>query len=327
MVQRQGIFIISLDFELGWGVHDINADGHYDENILAVHKVVPDMLKLFQQYDIHATWATVGALFAHSVDELKAYIPDEKPSYNKPTFAPYHLIDQQKIKRQDKRYFAPQLIEQVVNTPYQEMATHTFSHYYCLERGQTSEQFKADLEAAFDIGKTAYQSIIFPRNQTNPKYLAVCEALGIRAYRGNTRHALYAPHCHQAGWKLRRLLLILDTYINLTGHHTFPLSSIQKDPIYNIPASAFLRPYHRKLHLLERLRIRRIKRAMTYAAKNNEIYHLWWHPHNLGKYLSRNFQALEEILAHYAELKARYGFESKNMQEVVDSIENKKGED
>lgn len=327
MVQRQGTFIISLDFELGWGLHDVNTNRHYDENILAVHKVVPEMLKLFQRYDIHATWATVGALFAKSVEELKTYIPAEKPSYDRPAYAPYPLIEQGNIKAQDARYFAPHLIEQVKQVPHQEMATHTFSHYYCLERGQTSEQFREDIKAAIEIGKTAYTSIVFPRNQTNPQYLKVCESLGIRAYRGNTRHPLYAPHCYQTGWKWRRILLIIDTYLNLTGHHTFSLSTIEKDPIYNIPASAFLRPYHRKMHLLERLRIRRIKRAMTYAAKNNEAYHLWWHPHNLGKHTARNFAALEEILAHYEVLNKRYGFQSKSMQDVVDSIENQKGED
>lgn len=78
------------------------------------------------------------------------------------------------------------------------------------------------------------------------------------------------------------------------------------------------------MHFLERFRIRRIKEAMTYAAKNNEIYHLWWHPHNLGKNVYPNFKALGEILQHYEFLNHQYQFESKNMQELVAKLENER---
>jgi peptidoglycan/xylan/chitin deacetylase (PgdA/CDA1 family) len=323
LVQRQGIFVVSLDFELGWGVQDINRGGNYDQNILAVYDVVPRLLQLFEQHDIHATWATVGALFAGSMSEIKAYIPMDRPSYKKKQYAPYELIDNKLIYEQDVRYFGKSLIQQVLDTPHQEIGTHTFSHYYCLEDGQTSNQFKQDIEAALAIADRTYTSIIFPRNQANKDYLDICKSLGITAYRGNARHLLYAPQCHEAGWKWRRVLQIADTYWNLTGHQTFPINEIKKNPIWNIPASAFMRPYHRKLHLLERLRIRRIKEAMTYAAKNKEVYHLWWHPHNLGKHVFRNFKALEEIFEHYDELHKTYGFKSKNMQEIVDEMEKK----
>ncbi len=324
VVQRQGTFVVSLDFELGWGVQDINRDGNYDQNILAVYDVVPKMLQLFEMYEIHATWATVGALFATSIEDLKKYIPVERPSYVKNSYSPYELIDKELIHSNDVRYFGSSLIKQVLATPNQEMGTHTFSHYYCLEEGQTGAQFKQDLVASMAIAKRNYTSIIFPRNQANTHYLSICKELGLRVYRGNPAHVLYTPHCHQSGWKWRRVLQIADTYWNLTGYHTFSIQTLKKEPIWNIPASAFLRPYHRKLHFLERLRIRRIKEAMTYAAKHDEIYHLWWHPHNLGKNVYRNFKALEDILKHYKFLRQQYNFESQNMQELVDKLENER---
>ena len=324
VVQRQGVFVVSLDFELGWGVQDINRDGNYDQNIFAVYDVVPKMLKLFETYGIHATWATVGALFAESIEQIKVYMPVERPTYLKSIYSPYDLIDKELIRLEDARYFGASLVKQVLAAPNQEVGTHTFSHYYCLEEGQTETQFKKDIIASIAIAKTKYTSIIFPRNQVNLQYLSICQELGIRAYRGNPEHVLYTSHCHETGWKWRRVLRIADTYLNLTGHHTFPIQTLKKEPIWNIPASAFLRPYHRKMHFLERFRIRRIKEAMTYAAKNNEIYHLWWHPHNLGKNVYRNFKALEEILQHYEFLNHQYQFESKNMQELVDKLENER---
>ena len=53
---------------------------------------------------------------------------------------------------------------------------------------------------------------------------------------------------------------------------------------------------------------------MDYAAKNNEIFHLWWHPHNFGRNQKENFIALRKILSHYAFLNKTYGFKSTTME-------------
>lgn len=59
---------------------------------------------------------------------------------------------------------------------------------------------------------------------------------------------------------------------------------------------------------------------MTYAAKNNEIYHLWLHPHNFGSFQENNFSFLRKILNHYQELNLKYGFCSATMKDVVSEI-------
>ena len=38
------------------------------------------------------------------------------------------------------------------------------------------------------------------------------------------------------------------------------------------------RPYG----FFKKLKMKRIKAQMTYAAKNDKLFHLWWHPHNFG---------------------------------------------
>ena len=55
---------------------------------------------------------------------------------------------------------------------------------------------------------------------------------------------------------------------------------------------------------------------MTYAAKNKEIYHLWWHPHNFGYNTTENLQYLNEIIIHYKSLETKYDFLSKSMNEI-----------
>lgn len=58
----KGIFLISLDFELAWGFHDSKkANGLYKNIILGARIIIPTLLELFEKYDIHVTWATVGS--------------------------------------------------------------------------------------------------------------------------------------------------------------------------------------------------------------------------------------------------------------------------
>jgi hypothetical protein len=55
-------FLISLDFELMWGVRDHRSIATYGKNILGVREAIPAMLAMFTKYRVKATWATVGML-------------------------------------------------------------------------------------------------------------------------------------------------------------------------------------------------------------------------------------------------------------------------
>ena len=63
MEQNNGAFVISLDFELMWGVRDKKGIDQYGENILGVRKAIPALLKLFEEFEINCTFSTVGFLF------------------------------------------------------------------------------------------------------------------------------------------------------------------------------------------------------------------------------------------------------------------------
>ena len=54
-----GNFTISLDFELYWGMRDVQKLQSYEEHIRNVHIVIPKLLELFSAYKIHATCAIV----------------------------------------------------------------------------------------------------------------------------------------------------------------------------------------------------------------------------------------------------------------------------
>ena len=63
-------FIISLDFELMWGVRDHRGLADYGDAVLGVRRAIPEILARFEAAGIRATWATVGLLFARTREEI-----------------------------------------------------------------------------------------------------------------------------------------------------------------------------------------------------------------------------------------------------------------
>jgi len=76
MADQPGALVISLDFELHWGVRDhvTRGDPLY-QRLPCARTAVKDMLEVFVARNIRATWATVGFLFASTRDEVEASIP------------------------------------------------------------------------------------------------------------------------------------------------------------------------------------------------------------------------------------------------------------
>lgn len=320
MKMNNGIFIISLDFELYWGLRDKRTLIDYRENLLGVREAVEEILNIFNDYNIHATWATVGFLFFSNINELKKYYPAKLPTYNNAKLNPYQYIDNND-DLQNLYHFAPELLKLICKYNGQEIGTHTFSHYYCLENGQTIEQFKSDIYSAIIIARNKQleiKSLVFPRNQWNEKYLFVLKELGIKCYRGNEINWLYSAVNEKNNHIFRRIPRLLDAYINISGYNTYSISEIVKKEPFNIPASRFLRPFSKKLILFENLRLKRIKEAMTYSAKTNTLFHLWWHPHNFGINTYQNISFLKKILQHFILLQRKYGMRSYNMGEISD---------
>ena len=181
----EGRLIVSLDFELFWGMLDVTTLDAYREHVLGGREAIPKMLALFQEYGIHATWATVGFLFGENPEDLREYLPERGPSYDNGSLDGYTWLRDGKAQDRDC-FFAPELIAQIAATPGQEIGSHTFCHYYCREAGQTPEQFAADIVAAKAIGKDhGYNitSVILPRNQCEPEYTEILSQAGFTAYR------------------------------------------------------------------------------------------------------------------------------------------------
>lgn len=323
----QGVFTISLDFELYWGLRDKKSIEQYQLNLLGVRKAVPEMLRVFNENNIHCTWATVGFLFFNDVDELKKHTPALLPTYAHENYSPYEYIKRHTTL--DSNYhFAPELIDSILAHNGQEVGTHTFSHYYCLEDGQTLAQFEADLLSAINVAKSkgiVIQSLVFPRNQWNAEYLSLLTKLNIQCFRGNETNWMYDASENSGQNNFRRALRLLDAYINLSGHNVSDLNVCIQEKPYNFPSSRFLRPYSPEIAFMDPLKLKRIKDSMTHAAINKQIFHLWWHPHNFGINLKENILFLLKIINHFKTLKEKYGMASLNMGEICSLSERSHG--
>lgn len=328
----RGTFVISLDFELFWGVHDVFKKEQYEHNIRGAHNVVLALLEMFHQHHIHATWAIVGMIYCRDLQEISQLVSAPKPTYKNKKLSSYDYLENNPITESDADlFFAPYLIERIASTPDQEIATHTFSHYYCLEQGQTIEQFSTDLQLAQQISSehgSKIKSIVFPRNQINEDYLKECKKLGLMSYRGNENSWVYQLQSTERKRYVKRILRLLDRYFNIFGHQTFNLPKPSDTLPLNIKSSRYLARCSERFKWLEGLRLKRIMSGMTYAAKHGKIYHLWWHPHDFGMKTDENLRFLEKILKHFLYLQNTYGFKSKNMNDLaleINSENIKKG--
>ena len=308
-----GTLVVSLDFELFWGMLDVCTLDEYRENVLGGRKAIPQMLALFEKYHIHATWAAVGFLFAQGPEELHAFFPECRPGYREETLDPYPLIS--KISAGDAPcFFAPDLIDLIAQTPGQEIGSHTFCHYYCREAGQTVEEFAADMAAAKAIAKQKgydVKSVVLPRNQCEPAYTEVLRKLGFTAYRDEENDWIHEKIHFRP---LKRLLRLADVYLPLTGLGGYVPKC--ENGIWNVVGSRMYKPILKPLAFLERVKLARIKAQMRHAAKHNLTFHLWWHPHNVGVQTQKHMQQLEEIFAYYDVLRTQYGMQSRNMGEI-----------
>lgn len=301
--------VISLDFELRWGVHDrlgLQID-QYRSNIENVRIIVPTLLKMFTERGIHATWAHVGAIGCNGWDEYFERAPSP------PKYIKTHLAFNPRVADMDpngRLYFAPDLVERISRAKGQELGTHTFSHIFAREEGFTDSDLLSDLDAVSQIGTDKFGgppvSLVFPRNQI--AWLQTMYKKGIKIYRSNQRGWCYDATQSGENTLLARGCRLMRDLNPLESSLTDRKSALTQ-------ASIFVRfdlPY-----LGWTLHFERIRRELD-RIKCGQVFHLWWHPHNLGGDLSKSLERAQRIADLIGEGVAQARLKSLNMREVYE---------
>jgi hypothetical protein len=324
-VRGPGALVISLDFELHWGMRDHTAvDPAVSESLVASRTSVVTLAELFASREVRATWATVGLLFATTAAEANALSPATRPSYREARLDPYS----EPIGRtedEDPLHLAGSLVDRLASIRGQELASHTFSHYYCLEPvegGPAAEAFRADLAAAQAAAATRgvrLRSLVLPRNQWDPTFAPVLVETGFECYRGP-----------QPGWAHRsrpggdsglavRAARLASTWAG-PALPTFTWDELlEPSGLCNVPASAFLRPWAPSTKALQPFQDGRLVKALRDAAHRGRVVHLWWHPHNFAAYPAENLDRLQRLLDELDRLRASDGMTSLAMGDVSDA--------
>ena len=314
------MLVVSLDFELLWGMadHEPLENAH---RFSEVHNVVPRILDLFKKYEIHATWATVGALMAHDDEEFFSFLPDALPpqtDYVLRRLGLHPLLRTDALPR--NVVYAPNLIEMIADTPGQEIGSHTYTHYYCNLKSSRPEDFKNEIRAANRIAEKngfACTSVVFPRNRFSSEYVKVLSNEGITAFRGHERDS-WLTAFSKLSWDLFRVFDKLDNYFAMERNMPYPMEElVMMGNVVNVNSSRFFKPYTERLGKLEPLKRHRFRRELVKAAKCGEIYHIYWHPHNFLEDVEKNLETLEWFLRAFSVMRDRYGMLSCSMAEVA----------
>ena len=276
----------SLDFELRWGMHDLlgmdrNA---YRTNLEGAREAVPQLLHLFVQRGVRATWATVGALACNDWDEYFRLAPSP-PRYadSRRAFDPrYADLDPDGVL-----HFAPELVRLISQTNGQDLGTHTFSHIFLGERGVTQKDVQADHAAVTGLFRerlsTVPTSLVFPRNQV--AFLNFYRANGITAWRDNER-SWYLNQTKYARHPISRALRIADAltpFWTRGGRFSEGATTSTLFVRVTLPEIAW------KAHLAKvAAEVRRMGR--------DTVLHFWLHPHNVGGNLRRGMARIVQVL-------------------------------
>lgn len=313
---EKGTFIVSLDYEIMWGaIFNKSAEAGYRYRTPYVQQIYPRLLDLFKKYEIHATWAVVGGIACtdkeealglapssisdpYGTESLKNFIKDIKPE-------DYYL------------YFDRKSVVDIYKTPYQEVGSHTFSHFYFYEHSNAENKLIEDLRSSKtvieDVIKNNITTLIMPKNQVDDGIFTGMRENNFSVYRG----AQISDRFNKRN-RLFQFIRFVDAYLPVRGDSIYSISEIKQSDLYNVRASWFWRTYDKRLALLEPLKLWRIKTQLKHAAQKGKVFHLWFHPHNLSADYERNLETLEKVFIYYSELKEKYGMRSLNMKECAD---------
>ncbi|MDQ2949163.1 MAG: hypothetical protein M3Y27_25035 [Acidobacteriota bacterium] len=304
MIGERGIFILSLDFELIWGTLDRHGQKFRHLCDLERLFVIERLLNLFTEFDISATWCTVGHLF---LKECRLKSVTKHPDIARLTFAgasqDRFSHDPCSTEQTDPVFYGRTLVEKIMACRVQqEIGCHSFSHVIFSDARCTRAVAESELQACLDAARELgidMKSFAFPRNRVG--HLPVLRSYGFTCYRGPE------PHWYQHKmWphKVKRLGQLIDV---LTARRP-PTVVPEQTPsgLWNIPGSMLFTPSHGiRKHLPVSLRVKRARKGLDAAVRDKRIFHLWFHPTDLAGNLDPMLAGLRQVLEYAAELRSR----------------------
>ncbi len=277
-MKDQASFCISIDCELAWGVRDQISYKFIEKTLELDENICFNLLTIFNDFDINATWAIVAGMLDKNNPMIKNY--DSKVWYN------------------------PKIIEKIQKSKkYQEIASHSYAHpnFLNYSENEIEEDFQK-AEYFFNNNGIKIKTFIFPRNKI--RYLNLLNKYGIKIFRGLDKSFYKKIYLYNP---------FLGKFANIIDK-SFPLSSNTVSPIissHNLTelqsSLLFISRNGYKKIITEYSIFSKAKKAIDNAIKNKECFHLWFHPSNFYYNTENQFLLLMKILK-YVNLNRKRGF-------------------
>lgn len=305
--------VLSFDFEMRWGVHDVYGldFDSYRTNLENCRPVVLSTLNLLAERKLRATWATVGALGLNDWDEYFSIAPPP------PAYLDANLAVRKEYADLDPSgtlHFAPDLIRQIVQTEGQELGSHSFSHLHFRELGVLPADFLADMSAVEKLFKARFGvvpvSLVYPRNQS--AFIDLLGQTSIGIWRDSEPAWFYDCNARRTNTLLPRALRLIDSINPWVKRASKPEKGVVRASLlvrFGLPEP------------LWQLQLKRIRNELSGLAPG-EVFHCWWHPHNVGFELKAGIDRLRQVLDLIAEACATNKIISMNMKDCYTSMRN-----
>lgn len=259
-----GTVVISLDAELGWGFHHevpLPAARIRDARTAWI-----ELLDLFDEYDVPATWALVGHLLT----------ADCVGGHTGHPAGPQRCVTAPDGIRRENAWFDNGLLDRIVGADADhELASHGYTHVHFAHEQMDREMATAECGAAAralrDRGFDPH-SFVFPVNQVG--YRDLLAEHGFSCYRGTV------PGRSGTLEKLGNALF---------GRGTPPIvrPTVDEHGLVNVPASLYLYSFEGVTRrVVEGLRddpiVSAVRRGLDSLLGTDGVLHLWLHPHNVS---------------------------------------------
>ncbi len=295
MMLERGVFTISIDFELIWGTLDLFGPEQFGKHCAAERSLIKRLLDLFVEFDISATWCTLGHLF---LDRCNPQNGVKHPEIVRPEHAwcrhDWFEHDPCGSEESAPLFFGGSLIDKIRACPVpQEIGCHSFSHVIFGDEGCSRATAASELAACVHLARQRgieLRSFAFPRNRVG--YLDILLDHGFVCYRGPE------PVWYEMRpWPetLKRLARLWEVLLVLAPPTVLPEKTLAG--IWNIPGSMIYFPMHGwRRHLPLSWRVKRAVKGLHAAARQKRIFHLWFHPTNLADQTEKMFHGVRQIL-------------------------------
>ncbi|MGB9963770.1 polysaccharide deacetylase family protein [Halobacterium hubeiense] len=301
---------ISIEIELGWGVHDVGEYPHLSEDGDAERAALRRLLDRCDAVGVPISFDVVGHLFE----------ADCGGDHDGPHRPGWFENDPGTDAARDPLFYAPELVREILDRPTDhEVCTHTYSHVLCGDADRETVAWELDRAQSIhrDVTGEETTSIVPPRH-SRPPSPALREA-GIEVMRmsrdtsdrgraSRLKELVVGPHpVFEPAFVDGVVETYCTSYPSLTSS---TLPSGQQPPLGPFRALP--------VGLRQRLHRQYLSRALDAAAARDGDCHLWCHLYDLSN--DAQWPGVSSFLGELATRRARGELAVRTMAKLNDAV-------